>query len=216
MEKALPMLELGLLVGISDAKGFEKAMTEYRKTLNEMYEKVREASPEKDNIPDFKIPAPEIEKGKAGNLIFYPIPAEFGLDSQVQPVAGIGKNVSVLTLSKKHADRLLVSTPVKIKGLDFSPKKELIGAAILNWPALVDAAVPWVEMGLTIQFAAGAEKLGPGKKDKPGPADLMKTFKVAVEVLKCFKGATAATYLEDGKLVTHTQIVVKDLHKTSK
>jgi hypothetical protein len=33
------------------------------------------------------------------------------------------------------------------------------------------------------------------------------------EVFKCYKGSTSATFLEDGKLVTHTELVVKDLDK---
>jgi hypothetical protein len=213
MEKPMPMLELGLLVGVSDGKGFEKAMTDYRKTINELYEAFRESAPNKENIPEFKIPAPEIEKGKNGNLIFYPLPDEFGLNKQFQPVAGVGKRISVIALSKAHADRLMASTPLKIKGSPLARKTDLIGASVLDWPAFVDAIAPWVEFGvMAVTIVPADDKDGP-KKVKEKVAEIMKQAKVGFEVLKCFKGATSATFLEDGKLVTHTELIVKDLDK---
>src|SRR5262249_10917700 len=100
MDKPLPMLELGLMIGISDAKKFEAALKDYRVTLNELYEKAREASPVKDNIPEFKLPAPETEKSSNGTLMWWPIPEDTGLDKQFLPTIGVGKDVAVLTFSK--------------------------------------------------------------------------------------------------------------------
>lgn len=204
-DKPLPMLELGLLVGISDAKGFETAMTEYRKTLNELYEKVRDVTPGKENIPEFKIPVPDTEKVANGTLLYYVIPAEIGLDKQFQPVAGVGKDVSVIALSKGHANRLMGTTAVGMKSGPISRKTDLVGVGLLDWPALVDAAAPWVEFSM---------KMSMGKGDAIG--SYLKQAKVAFDVLKCFKGSSSATFLEDGKLVTHSEIVVKDLDRVIK
>ena len=202
---AMPMAEVGLLLGVSDAKMFEDAMKSYRLLFNELYEAFRGGAPPQANIPEFKIPAPEREKGKNGVLIYYPIPEEFGVDKQVQPVAGIGKTVSVLAMSKAHAERLMAVTPLKVKSKPLAREGDLIGVSVLRWPGLVDLAHPWIDMGVG---QALTEFKGPKEFDKE---TVLQQVKVVLAVLKTFKSSSTATYLEDGKIVTHTEIIIKDL-----
>jgi len=204
MPKEMPMVELGLLLGISDAKRFETGMKEIRLALNELYAKVRETS--NDNIPEFKIPAPETEKAKNGSLIYWPLPEDLGLDKQFHPMIGVGKSVSLIALSKSHTERLLSPTPLTMKGAPLARKGDLVGACVLDWNALVDAAAPWIEFGITTGMAGDK-----APKGAPKVEDVLKQVKVVLTVLKCYKGMSNATYVEDGKLVSHTQIVVKDL-----
>src|SRR5262249_31943656 len=82
-DKEMPMLELGLLLSISDAKRFTGAMTEYRKTLNDLYAKLRENAP--DNIPEVKVPAPDVDTSGPVSLYSWPLPEEAGLDKQFVP-----------------------------------------------------------------------------------------------------------------------------------
>ncbi|MFO0878572.1 MAG: hypothetical protein U0840_14625 [Gemmataceae bacterium] len=205
-EKAMPMLELGLLVGVSDGASFAKAMTGYRNTLSELYAKVREVSPNREAMPEFAIPAPQSEKAAGANLYFYPIPEEIGLDKQVQPIFGVGKNVAVLAFSKKHAERLLTSKPLTLKSGPLARKGNLVGVAVLDWPQFINVAMPWVEYGIE------NSGLVPGKEEAAG---LLKQARVIAEILKCYKGSSSASYLEDGKLVTHGQATVKDLPKSA-
>jgi len=60
-EKEMPMLELGLLIGISDAKKFDAGMKELRTTLNELFEKWSELPG--GPPPGFKIPEPTAAGG---------------------------------------------------------------------------------------------------------------------------------------------------------
>ncbi len=203
--KAMPMAELGLLVGISDAKMFEDALKSYRLLFNELFEAFRGAAPANDNIPEIKIPAPERDKGKNGVLIYYPIPEELGIDKQVQPVAGIGKSLSVLAMSKAHAERLMASTPLKLESKPLARKGNLIGVSVVNWPGLVDTAHPWIEMGVR---NALLEFKGPKEFEAES---VMTQLKVVLAALKTFKSASSATYVEDGKIVSHTEIIIKDL-----
>jgi hypothetical protein len=205
MPSAMPMAELGLLVGISNAKQFEDALKSYRLLFNELFEAFRGAAPANDNIPEVKIPAPEREKGKNGVLIYYPIPEELGVDKQVQPVAGIGKTVSVLALSKAHAERLMANTPLKVKSKPLAREGNLIGVAVIRWPGLVDVAHPWIDMGVR---SALVDLKGPKELDAE---TVLQQVKVALAVLKTFKSASTATYVEDGKIVSHTEIIIKDL-----
>jgi len=208
LPKEMPMLELGVLLGISDAKNFAQALKEYRVALNELIEKARGVQGG-ENIPDFKLPAPENEKVTAGTLYWWPVPEEAGLDKQVQPVFAIGKDVSLLALSKKHAGRMLTSTPLKAKYTPLERSGDLVGVSVLNWPALIDAATPWVEFGVM------AAPIPEGAKGQPGKAAILRQVKVGLEVLKAFKGSASVSYLEDGKLVTQTQLVIKDIEKST-
>jgi hypothetical protein len=183
-------------------------LKEYRKTLNELYEKVRDVAPNKDNIPEFKIPVAEKEKGKHGTFYFYPFPEEAGLDKQVQPVLGIGARVAVLTLSKKHADRLLDNTTLKTEHGPLSHKGNLVALSVLNWPAFVDAVAPWAEFAVQATVGAPAGEADAAKKMAEG---ILKQVHVVVSVLKAFKGASSATYVEDDALVTHSEMVFKDI-----
>jgi hypothetical protein len=204
MPKAMPMLEVGVLLGLSDPKKFSAALKEYRTTINELYAKVREAS--QDNIPEFKIPASEVEKGKNGNLHYYPLPEEAGLDKQVQPVMGIGKKLAVFCLSKQHAERLLSDTPLKAESGPLARKGNVVGVAMLNFPAFVDAIEPWVEFG--VQATVGAPDPETAKKMSE---EILKQVRVGLKVLRAFKGFTAVTYVEDDALVTHSETVFKDV-----
>jgi len=196
-DKELPMAELGFLLGLSDADKFTKALKEYRLTFNEIWEKVREAS--KDNVPEFKLPAPETEKGKGGTLYYYPIPEEAMLDKQVQPTLGIGKAVAVVTLSKGHTERLLDAKPLKGKA-PLATKKNLIGVVYFDNHALLDALEPWIDFAAT---AAGGE-------DKKQAGRIAKEVKAGFDILRAYHGYASGTYVEDGVTVSHSRTLIKD------
>jgi hypothetical protein len=206
--KALPMLELAMVLGISDAKKFTSALKEYRTTLNELYEKIRDKIPEKDNIPEFKIPAAEQEKGKHGTLYFYPIPEEVGLDKQVQPVMGVSKHVAAFALSKEHAERLMANTPLKVKSGPLARKGKFVGMGLLDWPAFIDAISPWVEFAAMASIAIGGDDAEGGKKMVEG---IVKQIHTGLNALKAYKGFTSVTYVEGDALVTHRESVFKDI-----
>src|SRR5207249_2461231 len=155
-------------------------------------------------VPEFKIPEPQTVKAKGGTLYFYPLPEEWGLDKQVIPTAGLGTRVAVLTPSHGMAERLLSRQPLEVDGGPLGdPKRPLAAAAYVNWPAFVDALTPWVELAV--------EKSGVGKDIPPPFGDVNKQARTVLEVLKCFRGVTSATYLEDDVLVTHHESVYHDL-----
>jgi len=249
---ALPMLELGLVVGVSDPELFVKSMAEYRKLLEDAVEVVRKQAPMAE-IPEFKFPAPR-EVKKAGTTFYsYSMAEEIGLDKRLMPVIAVGKTVATFTLSQEHAERLLVKKPLHTKDTAFAdPNKPLLSATLFDWPGLLDAALPWVEFGVSQAFDEGNEKPkfdkpkfkgepkgkeepkfkgeprgkeeGPKGKDeqprgKEGPREnpmvkeIMGQVKMVVEVLKVWKGTTSATYTEEGRVVTHTISIIRDLEK---
>ncbi len=204
-DKPLPMLEVGLVVGVSDPDLLRKAMGDYRTTANEMIEAVRKIVPKDANFPEFSIPEPKTHKAQAGELYYWPLPAEWGVDKQVAPTLGLSKNVGVVTPSQAMAERLLARKPLVLPA--GSPladaRRPLAGAFYCNFPAFIDALTPWVDFGLDkaeLPPIPGADK-----------ESISKQLHTVLEVLKCYRGTTSASYLEGGVLVTHSQTVYQDL-----
>lgn len=205
-DKPLPVLEPALVCGVSDAALLRKAAGEYRSTLNELYEKLHEVVPE---VPDFQIPEPESRKTKAGTLYFYPLPRDWEVDRQVAPTGGVSNNVAVLTISPKHAERLLATTPLKIEGGPLADlKKPRAMAAYFNWGELLHAVTPWVELGLQAAGVDPAEKVEVGDESWQG---ILKQVPTVLEVLQVFRTYSSSTYFEGPVLVTHRETVIKDL-----
>jgi hypothetical protein len=206
-DKALPMPELGIFVGVSDSALLEKAVKSYAKILEDGFAKAREIGPEGE-VPPIKLPEPEVKTGKAGKLFVFRLPKEWELDKQVAPTAGLSEKVGVLTLSVEHAERLLAATPLKVEGGPLAnAKRPLAGASYFSWAALVDTLSPWVMFGLEQARAANAL---PGGGDEKQAEEIFKQVRTVLDVLKAFRVSTSATYLEEGVLVTHSETIVRD------
>jgi hypothetical protein len=207
-DRALPLPEIALVLGMSNAGQFRKALEEYRAIANDAIAKARELAPE-GQVPPFEIPAAQNHKVKGGTLFYYSLPGEAGLDAQVVPTLGLGSHVAVLAPSNGMAERLLAAKPLQVEGGPLADaQRHLTGAAYFNWPGLVDAATPWVE------FALDRSPLPRGDGEEgapPGLGDVRKQVRTVLEVLKCHRGASSATYFEGEVLVTHLESVFRDL-----
>jgi hypothetical protein len=193
--KAVPMAEVGLLLGLADTDKFAKAIKEYRLTIKEGVERLPER--EKDNLP-FGFGAPEPEKVKGGTLYAYPLPEAAGTDKQVVPTAGLGKTVGVFTSSRGFTERLLTPTPLKSRLP--AGRKNLLGFVHFDFHALADAGLPWTEVL--------PELAPPESRDEV--SKVAKQVRTALDLLKAFQGFSSATYLEEGILVTHSRTVCKE------
>jgi hypothetical protein len=204
----MPMLELALLAGVSDAPLLEKAMRAYAKVIEDGIAKAREIAP-KGEIPPVKLPEPEVKTVEVGKLFLFHLPADWKLDPQVVPTAGLSSQVGVLALSSGHAERLLASKPLKVEGGPLADtKRPLAGASYFSMPAFVDAITPWVMFGLR---QAPLENLVPGAGEgKTGRENVLKQVRTVLDVLKVFRVSTSVSYVEDGVLITHSETVVRD------
>lgn len=199
--KAMPMLEVGLLYGVSDAEMLRQAGTEYRLAVNKLVESL-------PFIGGWAVPEPESKEIAGGTAYYYPLPP-MRLDEHILPNAALGKNVLALTLSTAHSERLLKRTPLQVDGGPLNNvKRPLAGAALFNGPAFLEALTPWIEMGvnLAVERLAQEEKL-----DEKTRASILPQVKTVLEVLKTFRGYQSVTFFEDAAQVTHGESVFKDL-----
>ena len=161
-------------------------------------------------VGDFQIPAPKTKVTRSGTFYSYPLPESWGVDPQVNPTAGLSNDVAVVALSTQHAARLLASQPLKVDSGPLADRsKPLAGAAYINWAGLVDAVAPWVEFGVDKYLESQAG----GPVPAGNRAAVQSQVRTVLDVLKCFRGMTSATYMQDGVQVTHHESVFRDLEK---
>jgi hypothetical protein len=192
-EKALPILEPAMVLGVSDAELLRKAFKEYRAIANEFIAALGQFVP--GGIA-FEIPAPETKDVMGGSLYYYPLQA-VGLDPQITPTAGLSKNVAAFTISHDHAKRLLTKTPPRTGG-PVKADQPCASAFYLDWAGLMDAVAPWADYGLQ---HAGVDN------------NITEQVQAVLEILKVFRSATGVTYLEGDVVVSHAEMIFRDLDR---
>jgi hypothetical protein len=210
MDKAMPMIEAALVFGVTNAELLREAMAEYREVWNGGVEIVQKLDPGAKEIAKFKIPKPQTAKNAAGTVYYYPAPGEWGIDKQIALSFGLSDKVAVVTASNQHSERLLAATPLGTGGVLADPNRPLAGAVAFDWAGLVDAVTPWVELGVDVLVKAEpdvAKTLG-SEPGKPSVADQVRTV---LSVLKVMRSITAESFVEDGLLVTHSLVEIRDL-----
>ncbi|HZU35905.1 MAG TPA: hypothetical protein VFA18_08355 [Gemmataceae bacterium] len=210
--QALPMLEPALVFGISDAAKLRQGFAEYRTILNDAIAKARDIAPAP--IPEFEIPPPETRAIPNGTLYYYNLPPQISVDPQLLPNASLSSRILALTISPKQSERLLSPIPLKVQHgpLTEARNRPLAVAVYFNWPALVNAARPWVDFGVRTAIPHLARSSGGGMKmDAAKMESILKQVHTGLEVLKVLRGVQSVTYFENNILVTHSVSFVRDL-----
>ncbi|HXD86428.1 MAG TPA: hypothetical protein VN641_08030, partial [Urbifossiella sp.] len=198
-DRELPMLEFGIVLGVSDATKLEKALESYRAAINKLIAKASEADPT-GNIPAIEIPKPKVEAKNGRTFAHYPIPEQLGIDPQFQPTGGLSSSVAVLALSRFHAERLLAGSPLQTGLAPFADlKRPLDSAFYFNWTGFVDAIGPWV--GFLTKQAAPEERL----------KEIQATAVKVMRLLRVFRAYGSVTYREGNATITHSEAVFQDI-----
>ncbi len=201
----LPMLELALVLGVSDAKRLQKGVATYFDVTNKFLKMLHEMEP--DEFPDMKVPPPESRDVGVGTEFFFALPADWGMDSEFAPNAGLSDRVAVLGLTHQHTRRLLTATPLAVNSPPLADRERPLAAAVsFNFAALVYAVEPWVDYG----FDQAMQDWDPAEDSFPLPT-VRDQVKAVMEILRCFRGYSSASYFEEKALVTHSEWNFVDL-----
>jgi len=201
-EKPMPLPEGAVVLALSDAKLFRESLEAYREIANGVIDVLHQLEP--DDVPDFEIPAPKEKKSKAGTVYQYPLPEEIGLDKQIGPTVGVSESVAVLSLSRKQPGRLLEATPLAVGGVLAEAGRARAGAFVLQWPAMVDTAAPWVD--LVAREAMKKEHVEADEAQK-----ILDQVHTVLDVLKAMRTLTVEAYLQDDAVVSHSMLEVRDV-----
>jgi hypothetical protein len=214
-EKPLPMAEIALVFGVSDAERLKRAFQEYKAVAQEVVDTIRQINPEA--IPaGYRVPDPQSRESSDGQVYWYAIPAEAGLDPQVQPAAGLSKTVAVISTSAKQAERVLATSRLQAHSDVIAARKTAGSAVHFDFAGLIDAVEPWTEAALLHFFS----QRGPGidteeslKKAASLPQfkEIAEQIRTGASILKCYRGTTSVTYLDGGATVTHGESVFEDV-----
>ncbi len=203
-EEAMPMLEPALVIGISDAKLLSEGFAAYGKLLDDVLVAINEFEP--GAIPEgFTIPRPEATETDLGTIYSYALPALWGVDPQIVPNFALSETVGVVSITEDHAKRLLQATPLSIGGILAETDRPLATAGMFDFAGLVDAATPWVRLAV--------EKIQEEQPDDPNMAAIAAQVDTVLEVLKVLRTVTFESYFEDGAMVSHTLVEIRDIEE---
>ena len=194
-EEPLPMLELGFVCGVSDAKLVKEAAAEYFQIVQKVIDTLHNAEP--TTIPDLQLPPPDSREFPEGTVYYYRLPQALGLDKQIAPNAGLSKDTLVVALVPKTTVRLLGSTPVQAGVI--AKHQGAAGAAMqFSLSRLIDAVAPWVDYAIKMSGADVDEAV-------------LEQIHTGLEIAKCLREISTVTYQEDGVWVTHVETHFEDL-----
>jgi hypothetical protein len=224
-EQSLPMIEVAMVLGVSDAGQLKKAIDEYKSILEDLIAKLKQEEP--DLIPpNFKLPSPQTREVKTaagtGTVYYYKLPEQAGVDAQLTPNAGLSDRVAVLSVSPKQSERILKDAPLQvISGGPLSDRsKPMATAMYFNNAELIDKLTPWAEFAVKqvvgAMQAAGAEEGDEDAKpaatgDDPMTKSYIEQVHTVMDLLKCIRTYESATYPEGGAMVTHSVTEIKDV-----
>jgi hypothetical protein len=205
--KPMPMVEPALVFGVSDAPLLRKACQEYWAVIGGTIRVLRKVDP--NSIPEFDLPQPVISKTAAGEIAGFAPPAHCGVDPAIFFNGGLSEHLAVLSVSRRHTERLLATTPLKAGGLLTEPNRPLALAGFVNWQALVDAITPWVELATKEALAENSGADAQAVKAQVGPIDTQ--VHTVLELLKVVRGVTFESYFEQNAFVTHSLVEIRDV-----
>ncbi|AMV19997.1 hypothetical protein [Planctomyces sp. SH-PL14] len=200
----LPMLELGIVLGLSDQDKFLSGMDQLYTFVGDLMKTIQAESP--DDLPEIDLPAWS-ERGVAGgNVYLIEIPKAAGVDDQLAGTLGVGSSYAIFTTSIPQAERVILEKPFQFEG-PLAGKTNLLSVQHVNFAGFIDALVPWINYGFAqIPQEEGAAS-GFGVNAIHGQVESV------LSVLRCYRGTTAIRYAEKDAIVTHTESRFVDLEE---
>jgi len=142
----LPVPEIALVYGVSDAELIKKAFGEYFDIAQKLVDAAHEINPLM--VPETKLEPPKSRDFDSGTVYYYPLPSEGGVNVRIAPNAGLSDSVAILSYVPLQTKRCLDSTPLAVDGpLAQYYDRPLAAAAHCNFAGIIDAVIPWVDYG---------------------------------------------------------------------
>jgi hypothetical protein len=217
--KPLPMLEVAIVASVSDAEQLQLGLKEYFSVASAALEMAREIEPE--GVPEIQLRKPEQRELEGGGMLYvYPLPDEWGLDSQIAINAGMTDSAAAMSMLPGTTEKLLRSTPLDLDtSLDL--KRPAAKVVHFEFQKMIGFIRPWIDYGLDI--AMGNLKTDDGEEeseDEPpaeqSPMMMQMGFIVPqvhqfLDVAAAFHSVTSVTYRDDDLWVTHSETRFEDV-----
>jgi hypothetical protein len=217
--KPLPMIEMAIVANVSDAERLRQGAKEYFAILREAIALMREIDPE--DAPDFELPRPQKRDLDGGGALYvYPLPKEWGADSQVAVNAGLTDSAAAISIRPETTERLLRSTPLTADTpLDLNRPAAMV--VHIEFQKMVGAIKPWIDYGLDVAMGnlkTEGDEAESDEETPPQQSPMMMQMGFIVpqvhqflDVASALRSASSVTYQEDGLWVTHSETHFEDL-----
>jgi hypothetical protein len=219
--KPLPMLELAIVMGVSDAEHLRQGVKVYVEVVRDALELAREINP--DDAPEFELPDPERKSLDAGGTVYvYSLPEEWGIDQQIALNAGLTDTAAVISCSPATTERLLREAPLQVD-TSINLKRAAAVTSHVQFADVVNAIRPWIDYGFDV--ATGKLKLETEDDDEEESEEpdaqqqamvmqmgfVLPQIKQFLDFTTALRSASSVTYEEDGVWVTHSETHIQDL-----
>jgi hypothetical protein len=215
--KPLPIIEMAVVATVSDAERLRQGAKEYFAVVRDAIALVREMNPEE--APDFELRKPQTRDIEGGTLHVYPLPEEWGVDSQVAPNGGLTDSAAAISMLPATTERLLRPAPLSADTpLDLNRPAGTVVHFELH--KLVGAIRPWIDYGLDVAMgnlkSEDEENADEGSPAEQSPMMLQLGFIVPqvqqfLDVASALRSISSVTYQEDDLWVTHSEMHFEDL-----
>lgn len=199
-EEAVPLPELTVAWGVSDAAKVREGTAEYFDVLQAAIVRMSEIMP--DTVPPIQIGAPRTKDTDAGNIYYYMIPPFLGLDPLIAPNAGLSENLLAISLVPRATQRILAAQSAQKGGVLASPDQpEMATAWQFKMNRFVQWARPWVKYGMQLAASEGVQD-----------PEIATQISAVMDVLECIRTSSGYAYFKDGALFSHARTEFQDLN----
>ncbi|MEZ6038858.1 MAG: hypothetical protein R3C20_00030 [Planctomycetaceae bacterium] len=193
-----------VIQSVTSRSHVESGMSKVMSVLDDLLTIIRDSSPNAArDIPFETIPRPVQVEVDGGTLYKYELPPQLEVDSGIAPNAGLNDQVLVMSLLPEVTERMFAESAPKIPGPAGDLSQPLGSALWLDFEGCVDASLPWIRYGFSVA--------------KTNYRDNMMVIVMAeqqtlsiVDLLKCFRGYSSASWIQEGDVVTHFELLMQD------
>jgi len=200
----LPMFELAVAHGLSNADLFRQGCSECFELVQETIDRLHEAIP--DDVPKIDLPRPASEETDQGWIHAYPLPQAWGFDPQIAPNMGWSDDVVVCSLFPQQTQQMMKKQALDVAGPLAEHDRPLAAAVYGNFAGFVETIGAWIDYAVLQSFPAND-----GDAIDPTTKGLLDQIHTGLNILGCFRDFSSATVIEDGAMVTYYQWHFEDL-----
>ena len=198
----LPMAEIALVFGVSDADELKQAGKAYWSIANDAVDALKKF--DGSEVPaDFALPKPTKSPTSDGVVYSWAAPSEAKLDDQIALSVAVGAHVAAIASSSNLAERVLTETPWEDFGVGEADEPRAVAAGF-DFPALIAAITPWIDYSIRVNMTGAEAAAADPADDDSQASEIIEQVHAGLEVLTCFRGVWSETLKEDGVWMTHT------------
>ena len=213
-DRDLPIPSMAALIEHQDKEKILATGANYMQAAVDVLDMIRDI-PDSGVPEDYSIPRPEMKSAWGGDLYYYPLPQEAGLDESLSPHALVQDDLLILGYSLDQTERLLSGNLPQLEGILGDSPDKLMAISYYNNREMIDALYTWCQYGLDVAREEGAELDMDQAVENDTlafrEAELMDALDHVVNLVKCLESCSSMSYMEDGVQVTHYQMRFKDV-----